>query len=99
MQIERSSSSERWVSRRLSTTSTGEWPTNNFLLVDVGEGGGVDSTGLGGLMAGSVCLKGAVEAFLERRIRFLRVARAFGGGVFGCEVARPLMYWLVKKAR
>ena len=99
MQIERSSSSERWVSRRASTTSTGKRPTNGFPWVDVGEAGGVDSTGLGFLMAGAGCVRGAVEAFLERRTRFLRVAGDFGGGVFGCREARPLRERRVARAR
>ena len=44
-------------------------------------------------------MRGAVEAFLERRTRFLRVARAFGGGVFGCGAARPLRERRVARAR
>ena len=56
----------------------------------VGEGGGAKSTGLGFLTDGAGCLRGVVEEFLERRTCFLHVAKAFGGGVFGCGAARPL---------
>ena len=71
VQIEGSSSSERWVSRRLSTTSTGEWPTNNFLLVDVGEGGGVDSTGLGGFDGWISVLEGGGGGLFGEKDPFL----------------------------
>ena len=41
VQIARSSSSERRVSRRASATSTGEWPANGFPSVAERDGGGV----------------------------------------------------------
>ena len=91
--------SKRRGSRREGNTSTGERPTNGFPLVAVGEGGGAKSTGLGFLTDGAGCLRGVVEEFLERRTCFLHVAKAFGGGVFGCGAARPLKDRQVARVR
>ena len=95
--ISRSSYSKRWVSRRVSTASTGERPENGFPSVAVRDVRGVESTDLGGFMASLRSLREAVKAFLYRVTRFLRVTRFFRGGVFGCGEARSLVEWLWKE--
>ena len=51
-QMERSPPSERRVSRRASTNSSGEWPSRGFPSEAVGDGGGVDSTGFPSVAVG-----------------------------------------------
>ena len=98
VQIARSYSSKRRVPCRASTTSTGERPTNGFPSVAVGEQGGVDLSVLGFLMDVRRSLRKTMTSFLERGTRFLQVAGAFRGGIFGYWEACPLRKKQVARA-
>ena len=93
IEIVKSSSYKRLVLCRSSTTYTGEWPTNSFLLVAVRGGGGSELTDFGLLLAGVRSLRDNMEAFLGIVACFLCIVGVLREAFFGCRE----VYTLVKR--